>query len=148
MVGAAELRRAPGVVTRSPLRAAALAAVAAGGALGAVLRWAATYAVPDGSGFPWTTFAINVAGSLALALLPAAAVIRRRHLLTLALGPGLLGGFTTFSAYAGQGRGLLGDGRPGPALAYLLGTVAACLVAVHVGRRLTTGPVADDEVDP
>ncbi len=148
MVGPAALRWTPGVVTRAPLSSAALAAVAAGGALGAVLRWAATYAAPDGAGFPWTTLAINVAGSLALGLLPAVDAIRRRHLLTLALGPGLLGGFTTFSAYAEHGRDLLGDGRPGPALGYLLGTLAACLVAVHVGRRLTTGPASDDEVDP
>ncbi len=147
MVLAAAHRRSPRVVTRAPLRAGALAAVAAGGALGAVLRWAATYAVPDGSGFPWTTLAINVVGSLALALLPAVVAIRRRQLLSLALGPGVLGGFTTFSAYAEQGRGLLGDGPPVVALAYLLGTVAACLVAVHVGRRLTSGPAADDEVD-
>lgn len=133
-------------MTRAPLRAGALAAVAAGGALGAVLRWAATYALPDGSGFPWTTFAINVLGSLALALVPAVAAIRRRHLLTLALGPGVLGGFTTFSAYAEQGRALIDHGRPVLALAYLLGTIAACLVAVHVGRRLAPGPAADDEV--
>lgn len=134
-------------MTRSPLHALALLAVAAGGALGAVLRWAATSAAPDGSGFPWTTLAINVTGSLALALLPAVAAIRRRRLLTVALGPGLLGGFTTFSAYAEQGRGLLGEGRPWAALAYLLGTVAACLVAVHIGRHLTSGPASDDEVD-
>ncbi len=121
--------------------------MAVGGALGAVLRWTATYAVPDGSGFPWTTFAINVSGSLALALLPALAAVRRRHLLVLALGPGLLGGFTTFSAYAEQGRGLFGSGHPALALAYLLGTVAACLVAVHLGRRLAPVPASDDEVD-
>lgn len=135
-------------MTRPPLRAVALAAVAAGGAAGAVLRWAATYAVPDGPGFPWSTFAINVSGSLVLAMLPVVAAVRRRHLLTLALGPGLLGGFTTFSAYAEQGRGLVADGHPGTALAYLLGTVAACLVAVHLARHLTVGPATDDEVDP
>ena len=135
-------------MTQAPLRAAALAAVAAGGATGAVLRWAATHAVPDGSGIPWTTLAINVGGSLALALLGGAVALRRRPLLLLALGPGLLGGFTTFSAYADQGRALADDGHPGLALAHLLATVAGCLVAVHLVRRVLAGPSGDDEVRP
>lgn len=37
--------------------------MAAGGAVGAVARYAATEAFADGTGFPWTTFAINVSGS-------------------------------------------------------------------------------------
>ena len=78
--------------------------------------------MPDGAGFPWTTFAINVTGSLALALLPALAVVRRRPVLAVALGPGVLGGYTTLSTYAEQGRALLADGRAGLAAAYLLGT--------------------------
>ena len=73
--------------------------------------------VPDGSGFPWTTFAINVTGALALALLPVVAAVRRRPVLTAALGPGLLGGYTTLSTYAEQGRSLLADGRGGLARA-------------------------------
>jgi len=111
-------------------------AVALGGALGAVLRWALGDAVPDGAGFPWTTFGINVTGSLVLAWLPALATVRRRHVLAAALGPGLLGGFTTLSAYSEQTRVLLADGRTATALAYLLGTLAACLVAVAAVSRL------------
>ena len=76
-------------------------------------------------------------------LLPALAVVRRRALLALALGPGVLGGFTTLSAYAEQGRGLLADGRTALAAAYLLGTLAACLVAVALAtgcrRRRAAG---------
>ena len=45
---------------------ATLVAVAAGGALGGTLRWWLGDVVPDGTGFPWTTFAINVTGALAL----------------------------------------------------------------------------------
>ena len=75
-------------------------AVAVGGALGAVLRWALGDAVPDGAGFPWTTFVINVTGSLVLAWLPVFDVVRRRRVLAAALGPGLLGGYTTLSAYS------------------------------------------------
>ena len=69
--------------------------------------------VPDGAGFPWTTFAINVTGSLALALLPAIGRVRPRPWLAAALGPGVLGGYTTLSTYAEQGRALLADGRLG-----------------------------------
>ena len=115
--------------------AAMLAAVAAGGAVGALLRWALLEVAPDGPGFPWTTFAINVSGSLALAL--AAAVLPpHRQLLALALGPGVLGGYTTFSAYAEEGRRLLDEGAPGLAVGYLAGTLIACVVAVRVAGVL------------
>ena len=111
-------------------------AVALGGALGAVLRWALGDAVPDGSGFPWTTFAINVSGSFLLALLPAFSVVRRREDLRAGLGPGLLGGYTTLSAYAEQGRAVLADGDGPVAAAYLFGTLAACLLAVALASHL------------
>ena len=125
---------------------AVLLAVSTGGAAGAVLRWSAGEVAPDGTGFPWTTFTVNVVGSLLLAALPALGAVRHRRLLALALGPGVLGGFTTMSAYAEQGRGLLADGRPGLAAAYLLGTLAACLVAVSVAHHLST-PAEQQEFD-
>ena len=119
-------------------------AVALGGALGAVLRWALGDAVPDGAGFPWTTFVVNVSGSLVLALLPVFDAVRRRRVLAAALGPGLLGGYTTLSAYSEQTRALLADGQTTTALLYLLGTLAACLVAVAAVSRLYP-PAAGDE---
>jgi CrcB protein len=125
-------------VSRPSATPLAVAVVAAGGAGGAVLRWWLGELVPDGSRFPWTTFAINVAGSLLLATLPAFEVVRRRVLVALALGPGLLGGFTTLSTYAEESRALLADGQTGTSTAYLLGTLAACLVAVSIGHRLST----------
>jgi len=117
-----------------------LLAVAAGGAIGGTLRWWLGDLVPDGSGFPWTTFAVNVSGSLALALLPALAAVRRQPLATAALGPGVLGGYTTLSTYAEQGRALLADGQAGLAAAYLLGTLAACLLAVSLAARWVPQP--------
>lgn len=117
--------------------------VGAGGALGAVLRWALGELVPDGDGFPWTTFAINVTGSLALALLPTLTVVRRRPLLPLFLGTGMLGGFTTLSAYADQARELLDDGAVGLAGVYLTGTLAAAVLAVLLARHLTTDSERD-----
>jgi len=123
-----------------------LAAVAVGSALGAVVRWALGEAFPETSGFPWTTFGINVAGSFVLALLPAFAAVRRSRTLALGLGPGVLGGFTTLSTYAEQSRSLLADGRGLLAASYVLGTLAVCLAAVAVAHRLSS-PVAQREFE-
>lgn len=114
-------------------------AVAVGAAVGAVARWGLTEAFPaEVDTFPYATFAINVVGSFALALLPGLAVVRRRQLLVVGLGPGLLGGFTTLSAYSEQTRALLQHDRAGVAALYLVGTLAACLVAVAVADHFST----------
>ena len=121
-----------------PLRLAVLLAVAAGGALGACLRWQlGTWFPVPGDAFPWTTFGINVSGSVLLALLPAVAAVRRHSILPPALGAGVLGGFTTLSAYSEEARVLLSAGRPGTAAAYVVGTLAACLVGVAVAGVLS-----------
>ncbi len=109
-----------------------------GGALGSLLRWLLGVWFPDGGYFPATTFGINVVGSLVLALLPAWSLVRRSPVLAVALGPGLLGGFTTLSACAEQDRALLAAGRPGLAATYYLGTAVAAVAAVLLGRRLTS----------
>jgi fluoride exporter len=113
-----------------------IGAVALGGAAGALLRWGLGELAPDGPGFPATTFAINVAGSFLLAVLLATAAVRRRPVLRAGLGPGVLGGFTTLSAYAEQTRALLADDRVATAGAYVLGTVVACVLAVALGTRI------------
>ncbi len=113
--------------------------MAAGGAVGAVARHLLTEAFPEpGSTFPWTTFSINVAGSFLLALLPAFAVVRRHTLWPPLLGTGVLGGFTTLSAYSEQTRALLVSGHAATAGAYVAGTLAACLVAVTAADLLST----------
>lgn len=116
--------------------ARAIGAVAMGGAAGAVLRWGLGELVPDGAGFPWTTFAINVSGSFLLAVALGLSAVRRRPLLQVGLGPGVLGGYTTLSAWAEQSRALLDDGRLATALAYLAGTALVCVLAVVLGSRL------------
>jgi hypothetical protein len=55
-------------VTRPAPGTATIAAVFVGGALGGTLRWWLGDLVPDGGGFPWTTFAINVSGALVLGI--------------------------------------------------------------------------------
>jgi CrcB protein len=126
-------------VSARPLHVSAVAAVAVGGAAGAVLRHLLGEAFAP-SGFPWVTFAINVSGSFLLALLPALlshpAVGRRRPALAAALGPGLLGGYTTLSAYSEESRALLADGDLLVAVAYVVGTLVCCLLAVALADRL------------
>ena len=120
-------------------------AVAIGGALGALARYglAEQWPAPDGA-FPWATFAVNVSGCLLIGLLLVRLVeVGSAHPLWRPfLGTGVLGGYTTFSTYAVESRGLLADGRVGLGVGYLLGTVVAALLAVQVGvvvGRWSTG---------
>ena len=122
-------------MTARPLRATDLLVVAAGGALGALLRLGVDTAAPD-SLFPWPTLGINVVGAFALGLLPALAVVRRSPRTALALGPGVLGGFTTVSAWAGQVRALADDGHVALAGLCLVATLAAGLLAAALGQHL------------
>lgn len=123
---------------RHPLHLSILALVALGGALGAAARFGLGEAFPDaGDSFPWTTFGINVAGSFVLAMLPALSAVRRNPLLPPLLGTGVLGGFTTLSTYSEQARQLAADGAVGVAAVYVVGTLAACLLAVAVADRFS-----------
>ena len=123
------------MTTRRP-GAADLLVVSLGGAAGALLRFGIDTAAPD-SLFPWPTLGINVVGAFVLGVLPALAVVRRSRIVALALGPGLLGGFTTVSAWAGQVRGLADDGHVALAGLCLVVTMAAGLLAAALGRHLT-----------
>jgi CrcB protein len=111
-------------------------AVALGGVLGALARYALGLGWPTRSGaFPWTTFAVNVSGCLLVGvllvrLLEAGSV---HPLWRPFLGTGVLGGYTTFSTYAVDTRTLVAGGHAGLALAYALGTLVAALLAVQVG---------------
>lgn len=112
-----------------------LLVVAAGGAVGALLRFGIDTAAPD-SLFPWPTLLINVVGAFVLGLLPAMVGVRRSPWWALALGPGVLGGFTTVSAWAGQVRELAADGHVGLAGLCLAMTLAAGLGAAALGQHL------------
>ena len=134
---------------RSLPRLHRFALVGAGGAGGGLLRYGLTAALPDRPGaFPWTTFAINVIGSFALGLLIAGFVARRGAPAWVrpAVGTGLIGGFTTFSAYAHAVDLLAAGGLAAIAVAYLVGSVLAGVVGaaagIAVGVRLPVRPPA------
>jgi len=112
--------------------------VAAGGALGATLRYASYRAMPwHGPGFPVATLAVNVAGSFVMGLLAALFAHRGGHVWAPFLLTGLLGGFTTFSAFSLDTFTLWERGQVGLALAYVVASVLLSLAAVVAG--LATG---------
>lgn len=134
-------------MTRPPLTATHVAAASLGGALGAVLRWAVSEAIPHDGGFPWATFAVNVAGAFLLALLPAVAAVRRHPVLPVLLGPGVLGGFTTLSTFSEETRALVADGSAGTAAGYVLATLAVGAAAVTLAGNFSTPEARDEFAD-
>jgi CrcB protein len=109
--------------------------VALGSAVGGAARWALSGWIDgrSGSGFPWGTLAVNALGGLLIGV--GAAVIERESVRLLLIA-GVLGGFTTFSAYSLQSLQLLQGGRLGLALGYALGSVVICLLACWAGWTL------------
>lgn len=112
------------------LTARTLLAVASGGAVGSLLRWAVDALLPETSGtLPWGTLLVNVLGSALLGVVVevldhgAGSGVRGAF-----LGTGVLGGFTTFSTYAVQ-MALLGDTDPAVTLTYFVATPLLCVAA-------------------
>ena len=131
---------------------AVLGAIAAGGALGAVARYAVTVALPHGPGdFPLSTFLIDVSGCLLIGALVVVLteIMGRPHQLARPFfGVGLLGGYTTFSAYTAEALALLDGGAASSALAYLFGTLLAAVLAVQIGVVATRTVVAQVRKEP
>lgn len=119
-----------------------IGAVALGGAIGAAARYGIGHAWPAGAGsFPWATFTINIAGcALIGALMVLATELGPAHRLVRPFaGTGLLGGFTTFSAYAVEIEILVDVGAARTALLYLIATPVAAVAAVWLTTALTRG---------
>lgn len=113
---------------------------AAGGAIGAALRHLANSLFGNlfGGVFPWGTFAVNVTGSLAMGLLVALFAVRWNAPLEVRvfLATGILGGFTTFSAFSLDFAFLVERKAYLAAAGYAGGTMALCFVAVFAGLAL------------
>lgn len=114
--------------------------VMTGGALGAALRyWVGRVSLQHFSpGFPWGTFVVNLAGGLLIGLLAGYMFPRTSsdHTLWLFAGVGLLGGFTTFSAFSFDLFAMLEQGRYAIAAAYAGGSVAGALALLFAGYWL------------
>ena len=111
--------------------------VAAGGAIGGGCRYLLNIAWSTTPGtFPWSTFVENVSGCLLLGALMVVVLARPSRYIRPFLGVGVLGGFTTFSAYIIDTHELISDGRTPLALLYLFGSVVAGLLACAAGMIL------------
>jgi fluoride exporter len=126
-------------VPRLGLSAAALAAIALGGALGTVARFllSATFYDPS-SHFPTTTLLINLSGSLAIGLLVPLVdnFATRAPLVRPFLIVGLLGGWTTYSTLAVDAVVLAKDGRAAAGVLSLVATLVGGLALVVCGNAL------------
>lgn len=118
-------------------------AVTLGGALGTLGRYGVgLWARNQWPGFPAATLIVNVGGGLAMGLLASYALARPEWPPAWRLGlmTGLLGGFTTFSAFSLETLVLWRDGNPGLALANiglnLVLSLAACGLGLLLGRSL------------
>lgn len=114
--------------------------VGLGGFVGSMARYAFALWLggPAEGRFPWATFAVNCVGCLLIGLL--AGGFSRMQVpepVRLCLVTGVLGGFTTFSAFGLESVGLLRRGELSTAMLYVSGSVLVGMAAVWLGIRLT-----------
>jgi len=114
--------------------------VAAGGSLGAASRFLISTLAFSPGRFPWATLVINIAGSFGIGLLWGIGFQQPwfeswgRYFLVV----GVLGGFTTFSAFSLETVGLVEGGRTPEAMAYVVASVLSCVGAAWLGQRLVS----------
>ena len=110
-----------------------LTQVAFGGAIGAVLRYLTGLAIA----FPFGTLAVNIVGSFLIGVLWVALADRGQWAPLLITG--ILGGFTTFSAFSLDTLRLVNEDRAPMAALYVLASVTLSLGAVALGHWITKG---------
>ncbi len=114
------------------------ALVALGGALGALLRYALGLTL-ETSDFPWSTFMVNICGSLILGILSVMALNSLISETTmLFLGTGLLGAFTTMSTFSNETVDLVKNNEITLALSYATLSFILCIGGAFVGWSLGT----------
>jgi fluoride exporter len=132
---------APGQL-RPQIERMEVVAVAGGGMAGALVRIGVAQALPTAvGGWPWSTFAVNLAGTLLLGCLPA--LLRRRAAASIPLyrllGTGFCGAVTTFSTMQLELLRMLDRDRYGLAAGYLAASVVGGYLAVELSARLLAG---------
>ena len=113
-----------------------------GGALGAGARYLVGKALLGwlGPDYPWGTLAVNVLGGLAMgALVGMLGRMTAGDQARLFLAVGVLGGFTTFSAFSLELVTMLERGAMMTAMGYALASVAGAVVALFAGLAMTRG---------
>lgn len=111
--------------------------IAAGGAIGASLRYLITSRITQwmGVNFPYGTIAVNIIGSLLMGLLIGyfAKTLPHSNELRAFLSIGVLGGFTTFSAFSLDAVSLIERGALLQATAYIASSVLISILALFIG---------------
>ncbi|MEP6871909.1 MAG: fluoride efflux transporter CrcB [Anaerolineaceae bacterium] len=111
--------------------------VIAGGGLGSAGRYLVSLWMADhaGTAFPWGTLSVNIAGSFLIGLLATLADESGKFGVDtrLFLIGGVLGGFTTFSAFSLESWRLLDHGDPARAMLYVVSSVGLALAAAVAG---------------
>ena len=114
--------------------------VALGGAIGSSARYGVNILAPRllGESFPWATFLVNILGCFVMGAITA--FLRTKmpddETLRLFLTTGLMGGFTTFSAFSLDFFNLMQRGQMPLAILYALASGIVSIVAVFIGFRL------------
>ncbi|HUR38247.1 MAG TPA: fluoride efflux transporter CrcB [Planctomycetota bacterium] len=109
--------------------------VGAGGLVGSMLRYGISLLMlPWTSKFPWSTLSINILGCFLIGL--AVPLLKGKPEWQVLVVPGLLGGFTTFSAFGNETQELVKAGTPALAGMYVAASVGLGLAAVWIGRGL------------
>ena len=115
-----------------------------GGAVGSGLRWGAGVLVYriTGPGFPLAIITVNVLGSFLMGVCVVMAAHKSLTHLSPLVMTGLLGGFTTFSAFSLEAVTLMERGQLGQAAGYVVLSVGASLGALFMGVLMARGLVA------
>lgn len=118
-----------------------LLSVALGGAIGSSARYLVNISLPRllGHGFPYATLSVNVLGSFAMGLLVAVLAQKGGMRFAPFLMTGVLGGFTTFSAFSLDTAKLWEAGNNMAAVGYVLASVGVSVGALFAGMALARG---------
>ena len=118
--------------------------VALGGAIGASLRYLTNVGVMRlvGPGFPWGTVVANVMGSFVMGVIVVVLANTDQNKLAPLLMTGLLGGYTTFSAFSLDAVTLFERGAILPAASYVLVSVVVSIIALTMGLLFARGLVS------
>ena len=108
-----------------------LALVGLGGAIGAALRYMVGEWMPDG--FPWGTMSVNLLGSFVLGIVVTMSLSEE---MVLIFGTGVLGAFTTMSAYSVDLIELMEKSEYSVAMGYLLVTILGCPLLAFGGMKI------------
>ncbi len=118
--------------------------VATGGAIGAIARYMTNIGLLRliGPGFPWGTLTVNVVGSFLMGLTWVLLDVRGAMRFAPLVMTGVLGGFTTFSAFSLDAVTMVERGQAGLGLIYVAVSVAASIGALFAGVLIARGVLA------